>query len=219
MLNHENPNGWDYDDHPGRAKIKARCIILGSNLISRSGDFLEKKSRYKDTRRAHKYIFRLFTPPRYTYYAGNYRGSNHPILKSYNVCIPSDPKVGLIAPRVKQQMAVFDKQFEESMDRFSGLFASGKQSKAVLLVLLVEQLANYLVRFLTIHPYANGNGHMARLLVLAMLGRVGIAPAAWTLDDRPPYDKAIFDYRRGNFKPLARVILECIVGQKVAAAA
>lgn len=214
MRTHNNPYDWEYDDHPNRAEITRRCVVLGANLIGNSSRYLRPKKRYSTTLRAHKYVFRLFTPPGHWFYAGKYRGSKYPIIETYNVQIRSDPKVGLAFAKVKQHMTLFDKQFEQAMDRFDQLFRDETKNKAVLLVMLVETLANFLVRFLTIHPYVNGNGHMARLLVLAMLGRVNIRPHTWSIDDRPPYDQAIFDYRRGNVRPLVKVLLECITGKK-----
>jgi fido (protein-threonine AMPylation protein) len=212
MRSYNNPYDWEYGDHPNRSEITRRCILLGSGLISNSTRYIQPRSRYSSTRRAHKYVFRSFTPSGFWFYAGKYRGSKYPILDTYDVGISTDGKVGLTFAKVRQQMNLLDKQFEQAMDKFEGMFQDGKKSRAASLVMLVETLANFLVRFLTIHPYANGNGHMARLLVLAMLGRVNIRPAAWTLDDRPPYDKAIFDYRRGNTTPLINVIFRCICG-------
>ena len=34
--------------------------------------------------------------------------------------------------------------------------------------------------FLRIHPYANGNGHIARLVVVGLLGRYGYWPRTWS---------------------------------------
>jgi hypothetical protein len=39
--------------------------------------------------------------------------------------------------------------------------------------------------FLRIHPFANGNGHVARLMVTAILGRYGYWPRRWTIDPNP----------------------------------
>lgn len=55
--------------------------------------------------------------------------------------------------------------------------------------------------FLRIHPYANGNGHAARIIVIAMLGRYGYWPSNWTIEPRPsalPYDAMITQQRGGN---------------------
>jgi len=38
------------------------------------------------------------------------------------------------------------------------------------------------VTFLQIHPYANGNGHAARLVVWAILGRYGYWPKSWPIE-------------------------------------
>ena len=51
--------------------------------------------------------------------------------------------------------------------------------------------------FVHIHPYANGNGHMGRLLVVAILGRYGYWLQKWTIDPNPssvlPYIQMIGD--------------------------
>ena len=67
---------------------------------------------------------------------------------------------------------------------------------------------------LTIHPYANGNGHVARFLVWLLLGRYGYWPNSWTIDPRPNvlnYSAAISGHRRGNPVLLERLILEAVV--------
>jgi Fic family protein len=57
------------------------------------------------------------------------------------------------------------------------------------------------VAILTIHPFANGNGHIARSLLWAILIHFGYAVPAWTIDPRPPfseYASMIEAHRRGN---------------------
>jgi hypothetical protein len=81
------------------------------------------------------------------------------------------------------------------------------------LVRLVQLVASALTRFLTIHPYMNGNGHMGRLLVWAALGRYNMLPVNWWLDDSPPnYGVMLTAYRAGNRLPLERFLLKCIKG-------
>jgi hypothetical protein len=178
--------------------------------LSNPGQFVEH--RYASTLSAHKYIFRQFTPVGFPYFAGRYRGDNYDILRDCRVGILSDPKVGEVPKSVRAKMDLFDKQFIKTIEVFDGHFKSGKIDKAILLVKLAEAVGTLLVRFLTIHPYVNGNGHIGRVLVLAMLGRLNIRPANWTIDDRPPYSEAIFEHRRGNVRPLTAVLLKCIRG-------
>lgn len=70
---------------------------------------------------------------------------------------------------------------------------------------------------LRVHPYANGNGHAARFIVWAILGRYGFWPRswAWPLDPRPsdpPYSRIIFEYRNGNRQPLEEFVLRSVTG-------
>jgi Fic family protein len=50
---------------------------------------------------------------------------------------------------------------------------------------LVALAAHVFVAFLTIHPYANGNGHAARLIVWSVFGRYGHWPKNWPVEPRP----------------------------------
>jgi fido (protein-threonine AMPylation protein) len=56
--------------------------------------------------------------------------------------------------------------------------------------------------FLRIHPYANGNGHMARAIVIALLARYNYRVRNWTVDPRPdypvPYVRMILAQRSGD---------------------
>lgn len=68
---------------------------------------------------------------------------------------------------------------------------------------------------LRIHPYVNGNGHVARFVLLAILGRYGYWPRALTIDPRPGhpgYLAMIIAYRDGDPRPLEEFILRSIVG-------
>ena len=105
-------------------------------------------------------------------------------------------------------------RFNEEMRRVLAAIdaATPMLSPAKLLALVVPLLASILVEFLTIHPYANGNGHMGRAIVWILLGRQGLWPQTWPLDDHPPYDAPLKAYRDGNPDPLETLIYQCIAG-------
>lgn len=210
MGSYQNPNDWDYADHPKKSIVRLRCIRLGTALVTSPELF--SSSRLQTTELAHRYVFRQFTPPGFSYYAGTYRGTNVDFLRNYVVSV-SNEKKQLSHPRVvSREMKQFGEQYAAAMERFAEAFGQARDmpTRAALTVKLAEVLAVFLVRFFVTHPYANGNGHMGRMIVLAMFGRVGIVPVQWTIDDRPPYDDAIAAFRRGVTKPLVMVILKCI---------
>lgn len=66
--------------------------------------------------------------------------------------------------------------------------------------------------FLRIHPYADGNGHCARVIMWAILGRFGYWLRHWPIDPRPadPYVRLIELYRAGRPDHLEKHILSCI---------
>lgn len=78
---------------------------------------------------------------------------------------------------------------------------------------MAEGLANVLECFFTIHPYANGNGHIGRFIVWLSFIRLKRYPRLrWPLNDRPPYDEAVQQHREGNPEPLRRLLLKTIRG-------
>jgi len=69
------------------------------------------------------------------------------------------------------------------------------------------------VYFLEIHPYANGNGHLARFFLIGYLARYGVFLARWPMHPRPsdpPYSDLIRRYRRGDRNSLERFVMSCI---------
>ncbi len=86
-------------------------------------------------------------------------------------------------------------------------------AKAEKLLYVVTFACQVFELILRIHPYANGNGHAARFVLVAILGRYGYWLRQW-LDPRPPdppYTQLITDYRSGNREPLERFILQAII--------
>ena len=82
------------------------------------------------------------------------------------------------------------------------------------LVRYAEVATALIVYFLEIHPFANGNGHTARFLLLALFARQNIFPTnAWPIHPRPadpPYSDLIKRYRRGDRDPLVEFVLAAL---------
>lgn len=144
--------------------------------------------------------------------AGNYRGAPYLGLKNYEVIIAGNP--GMPALVVAAEMTRFEADMKLAVENFDLAFQKAKADgkEAIVTYQFAIIAANFLVRFLEIHPYANGNGHMGRLIVWVLLGRFGFWPKAWPLDERPSYNDLIAQYRKKIKGPLEKFILQCVAG-------
>ena len=209
---HNNCANWEYKTHPQIAKLRTRSEalveVLGRNprLAHRYG---------LDTRAAHRFLFCGLTPKECPKFAGNYRGSagcKH--LQRYRVGIPGDPLVGALPELVAIEMQKLElrlQQLEEAFQDWKGA-AEPKPAPAEAVGRLVEYLCLALERFLTIHPYANGNGHCGRLLAWALYARQGFLPLGLPLDEHLLYDEALYRHRRGDRLQLQVVMIQALKG-------
>jgi len=199
---------WEYSGTPGAGQeIHTRAAELLEAL--RTGTW-DPEGIAVNTRPAHRDIFRNLTPPGCTYFAGNYRGAGYRCLEHYEVGIQSDPRVGAPPRIVEWQMKALGSRIKSALTTLRAareapdLSADQKRSNAVALACSLFEI------FLRIHPYANGNGHAARLMVIAMLGRQGYWLKRFEIDPRPPdppYSDAIKQYRDGHHHVLEQFVL------------
>lgn len=208
------PN-WEYADHPKREIIlKERTVDVLVQLYQQTLDCVESAV---DTRLIHGYLFSLLTPREHIYFAGHYRGEDFRCLKYYPVGIEGERNVGLHPSRVletMEQIAQIIRQGMKALDATHQL-PDTKISPEDKLLNTVAFACRIFNAFLRVHPYANGNGHTARFIVWAILGRYGYWPTQFPIDPRPNYPLyawAINEYRKGNNQPLEDYILTCIVG-------
>ena len=113
------------------------------------------------------------------------------------------------------EMVTFATDIETSIHECDVVWAANETwlSKSEKVIRIVRVACDIFVYFLEIHPYANGNGHMARFILTAILGRYGLWLSKWTIEARPadpPYSGAIKSYRDGNRINLERFVLSCI---------
>lgn len=210
--------GWEYKHFPDWQRIVCE---RSASLLTRlkSGALCTRKTSL-DTRLAHGELFVDLTPASCPYFAGNYRGCpRSQCLTGYAVGIKSDKRVGCPPAMVAWEMAAFQKAIGDAVTALDAaslledLAADDKRANAIVAVAALFEL------FLRIHPYANGNGHAARLIVIAILGRCGFWPQRFYIEPRPgaadflfgsddPYTAAIAATRDGNREPLEQFILE-----------
>lgn len=210
-MGHEDCLGWEYETHPNNNSVIHECAEI---LVELSHTPRVHDTVLQDSRPAHQRVFHKVTPAACSYLAGNYRGSNHPCLARYAVHV--GPHIGSHPICVDEHMRSFHDDLNQAIQKLDGISSAAKKQseKSAVMPLIVDVCAATLERFLTIHPYANGNGHTARLLVWILLIRYGRVPVQWTLEKSPPgYGDLIQKHRSGDRNPLRRFILLSIIGQ------
>jgi fido (protein-threonine AMPylation protein) len=204
---------WHYDNHPARGtvlpqKVKEVLIALGAGSL----DTLQLAT---DTRPVHRQLFVDLTPAGLDYFAGHYRGEMFLCLRQLRVMIPADPRVGYppasvgigmaeVARTIRQGVAMLDRN---SVIPDAHIPRAQKVLQVVIFACRVFEV------FLRVHPYADGNGHAARFLIWALLGRYGYWPRRWPIEPKPPdppYSQLISDYRSGNHEPLEEFVLKTV---------
>ena len=211
---------WEYVAHPRHKKIlPARCDLI---YISAKADSKRVDRYLEDTRRFHFELFSGLTLPKQDYLAGHYRGEAFTCLQYRPAVIgyigPDGRYVvvhrGHAADEVDAAMTDLHKDIAHVVQELLAerVSISKGGSEVDFRLHLSDILAKLLQLIFTIHPYANGNGHMGRMLIAMVLLKVGVKPKKWTLDKRPPYDEAVQQHRQGNCQPLIDLILKAIGG-------
>jgi hypothetical protein len=209
MASHECEN-WDYEKHPNSQSVTEYCKQFLRDLVA---DPSIKIHLFGDTRPAHREMFGKAVPDECTHLAGNYRGADFEFLRNARVYF--GPHEGTIPSAVAVQMDFFHEDLLLGLAEIDAATQdpNGPLKGSRLLVRIVQLMAATLTRFLTIHPYKNGNGHMSRMLVWIGLGKYKHLPVKWWLDESPPgYAPLLTAHRQGDPKPLERYLLKCIRG-------
>lgn len=202
--------GWEYTDHPDYKKlIPSLCDDVLRHL--RNNRMLTM-SLACETRPSHHAMFERLTPPGYEYFAGNYRGSAYRCLKYYAVGVGADLRVGYPPDGVHAAMGILCDEIRKEMRLLDIVHdlpdAQFDRKSRLLSVVLIA--CKILEKFLTIHPYANGNGHMGRLVVWTIFWRYNYWPRGWPLDRSPKYSALLSQYRDGMREPLEHFVLSCL---------
>lgn len=190
---------WEYEGHSDRKSVEDNCNKTVAHFLENEND---RDAFFKDTRPIHKAIFQNVTPDGHTYFAGNYRGAPYSQLYRRPVFIGDDS--GHPPELVAQAMEDFPIIANSLLNQFHNIMKSNNESRAKKILYFSDFLSKIYVRFVAIHPYANGNGHIARLLVWTFLKRANLPLTFWTIDKRPerPLDDCIFYARRGDWRPI-----------------
>lgn len=205
---------WDYANVPNHKQVLLPRVTASlAGLRKGSVDSLAVTA---DTRPIHGQFFKDLTPPKHPYFAGHYRGEEYRCLKYYNVQVGSDSSLGTHAQLVAAEMQAYSlraKGLLAMLDKKGSTLANDVE-KGRHLLMVVGAACRLFDELLIIHPYANGNGHMARFVIWSVLCRYRYYPVRWTIEPRPAtspdYIELITKHRRGIKDPLMKHILSCL---------
>lgn len=204
---------WEYDNHPDRGRLLRRTTHSILTQL-RTGE-LPTRELARDTRSAHGEMFADLAPPEAPYYAGHYRGEPFRCLRDYPVYIPSDRRVGSPPRLVPAQMELAAGQLDRALAALDTASDAPEIEPATKVQYAVAVACRFMEALHRVHPYANGNGHMARLLVWAITGRYGYWPTGLSVEPRPQdpnYISLIERYRNGDWQPLEEYVLKQLAG-------
>ena len=193
---------WEYSQHQHANAVPIRCEAIFHRLEVGQ---VAVESSLRDSRPLHHELFVNLTPSECPYFAGHYRGESFKCLRFLDVGVEGDRRVGVphdsVAPELSNLQSHILKAGLRALD-VAFAIPDDKLSPAEKLYNLVKFSCRLLAEFLRIHPYANGNGHIGRLIVLLVLVRFGYWPSSWRLHEHPPYDELLSKYRDGIEQPL-----------------
>jgi len=204
---------FEYEDHPRykhHLAERSRAIVTSLRRRSVNGVALAA-----DSRDVHAFLFNGMTPLGCDYYAGHYRGEDARCLRYYKVHVGNDPRVGIAPELVLRTMAAIALHVSRAVLALEGWHTDPAVAPPHRLMATVQLACLVFERVLTVHPYANGNGHAARFIIWAILGNFGYWPRNWTIDPRPghpDYDGLIMSHRSGDPVPLVTAVLEDLAG-------
>jgi Fic/DOC family len=209
----ECPN-WEYKNDPHHTPILAK--EAAKILIEIYDGTLSIRPAALDTRPSHKELFSRLVPPKREYLAGNYRGQNFKCLKYCPVMVIGNQRVGSPPEVVHLDLQEFGRHIRAAVKGLDAVMAlpDARISRKEKLKYLVAASCSLFSEFLLIHPYVNGNGHIARIMLTWILARFGYFLTEFPIEPRPKepaYSDAIFRYQNGEFDPLENLVLLSIV--------
>jgi fido (protein-threonine AMPylation protein) len=206
---------WQYENHPNfRSLLKNRVADLTIRLMR---GVVDTKGMLADDKPIHGFLFEGTTPDGHGYYAGHYRGEDFRCLKYCQVGIPGNPFVGArpweVGGRMKELRGLIDATLQ-GLDRGNAL-PSAQLSDKEKVKYTVTAACKVFDLFNRIHPYVNGNGHISRVCLWAILGRYGLWPKTFPIDPRPPdppYSSLVRQYQDGFPDGLESFVLKSVCG-------
>lgn len=201
------PTPWNVDP-AGSAPLIERNAIRALRLVRQNAQ-LSRPPTLTDAQKWHRELFKGVPLP-VAYYAGEFRDSDprFPELVDYEVAIGSS--FGVAARDVPAAVSSFEAAMQAAVSRLDqgvGLGATPSTVSDLTAVVLLS--ANAHGQWARIHPFANGNGRVARLWGNWSLLRYGL-PAILRVQPRPgqrDYATAAEQSMRSDHRPMFNLIL------------
>jgi fido (protein-threonine AMPylation protein) len=166
-----------------------------------------QNSILRETRPFHRAMFRRVVPDHCAYLAGGYRGSSFECLRQRNVGMGS--RRGANYGQVAQLMDQFHVDLAAMLDGLK-VAVTSRSGAAVFAVGVAKVVANAVSRFQLIHPFADGNGHVARLMAWVILANHNMLPQHWRIHENPGWDVLVSQHQDGTTGPLEAFILRSL---------
>lgn len=193
---------WDYKKDQRVPNVRVVCNEFASKIrLLPDGQF----GALRDTRKFHEALFRDAVPAQCAYLAGNYRGSEHSCLRLRVVGMGQ--RIGASPADVARLMGTFHASTLVALGYLTGRIGR-KPDHAEAYLELARFVADVISNFQDIHPYADGNGHIGRLLAWVVMGHYNLAPAALDIHENPGWDADVASHQEGNPQPLVRILME-----------
>ena len=205
---------WEYKHDPHHTQIlKAEAAKV---LKAIHDGTLSIDAAVLDTRPIHQQLFCRLVHPTMAYLAGHYRGENFKCLRFRPVGVAANPMVGSPPEVVGLHLKEFRKHVKATLRGLDALMElpDAKVRPKEKLKCLVAAACSLFSQFLLIHPYANGNGHIARIMLTWILARFGYWLSEFPIDPRPKepdYSEAVLRYQSGDFDALESLVLLSII--------
>lgn len=197
-------HGWQYSQFSTPEEREDRCRAVLVDLV---GGRIDALASACDSRAVHQMMFSGMHPAGMDYLAGNYRGAPIGVLSCYDV--EFDGRQGTPFAQVAAKIGILAERVRAEAD---GIPRQVFSSPGMQLFVTVGVACELMVRFMTIHPYADGNGHIGRYVIWAFLHHFNVHAKRWPLNERPGpnYFDHIRSYRAGQRKPLIEFVLNHI---------
>jgi fido (protein-threonine AMPylation protein) len=201
------PTPWNDDPPASAAQIASNIRAVGDQIVADAP--LRLVPSVAMAQQWHRDIYRGVVLP-VAYYAGEVRDSDpaHPELIDYEVAVGT--AVGVPATDVPDALIRYEAAMQAVVARMDGVIAAGSRPTStadLYAVLEVAALAHG--EWVRMHPFANGNGRVARLWVNWVAVRYGL-PFFLSLRPRPAaliYAAAAAASMRGDHQPMVVALL------------